>query len=281
MDQNKKNKVKDFFRKEGFYLVLFVCLCIVATVAAFTIRKNSVANEQNKANNELSLNEVEDNTSSETDSNFNKQNAERVENNDELANSNEESLSEPEVANATEEVANAEEEVATNDQEQVAENQVTEEEVADVSAGTDTQVVLSLPIDGSVAISREFGTMIRTYVDETRSEDTSRRGIDINASVGTIVKAAAEGQVEEVASNTTDGTYVVIAHANGLKTKYTNLSEEVKVAVGDVVSTGTEIGTVGNTSGIFTSKVCGDVLNVQVQDANGNDVNPSAYFDLK
>ena len=274
MDQNKKNKVKDFFRKEGFYLVLFVCLCIVATVAAFTIRKNSVANEQNKVNNELSLNEVEDNTSSETDSNFNKQNAERVENNDELANSNEESLSEPEVVNA-------EEEVAINDQEEVADNQVTEEEVADVSAGTDTQVVLSLPIDGSVAISREFGTMIRIYVDETRSEDISRRGIDINASVGTIVKAAAEGQVEEVASNTTDGTYVVIAHANGLKTKYTNLSEEVKVAVGDVVSTGTEIGTVGNTSGIFTSKVCGDVLNVQVQDANGNDVDPSAYFDLK
>ena len=277
MDQNKKNKVKDFFRKEGFYLVLFVCLCIVATVAAFTIRKNSVAKEQNKVNNELSLNEVEDNNSSETDSNFNKQNAERVENNDELANSNEESVSEPEVASV-------DDEVATNDQEEVAENQTTEitqEEVADVSAGTDTEVVLSLPIDGNVAISRDFGKMIRTYVDETRSEDTSRRGIDINAAVGTVVKSAAEGKVEEVSSNTTDGTYVVIAHANGLKTKYTNLSEEVKVAVGDVVSTGTEIGTVGNTSGIFTSKVCGDVLNVQVQDANGNDVDPSAYFDFK
>ena len=277
MDQNKKNKVKDFFRKEGFYLVLFVCLCIVATVAAFTIRRNSVAKEQNKVNNELSLNEVEDNNSSETDSNFNKQNAERVENNDELANSNEESLSEPEVASV-------DDEVATNDQEEVAENQTTEitqEEVADVSAGTDTEVVLSLPIDGNVAISREFGKMIRTYVDETRSEDTSRRGIDINAAVGTVVKSAAEGKVEEVSSNTTDGTYVVIAHANGLKTKYTNLSEEVKVAVGDVVSTGTEIGTVGNTSGIFTSKVCGDVLNVQVQDANGNDVDPNAYFDFK
>ena len=277
MDQNKKNKVKDFFRKEGFYLVLFVCLCIVATVAAFTIRKNSVAKEENKVNNELSLNEVEDNTSSETDSNFNKQNAERVENNDELANNSEEILSEPEVADA-------EEQVADNTQEEVAENQVTEstqEETADVSAGNDTQIVLSLPIDGNVAISREFGKMIRTYSDETRSEDTSRRGIDINAAVGTVVKAAAEGKVEEVSSNTTDGTYVVVAHANGLKTKYTNLSEEVKVAAGDVVSAGTEIGTVGNTSGIFTSKVCGDVLNVQVQDANGNDVDPSAYFDLK
>ena len=277
MDQNKKNKVKDFFRKEGFYLVLFVCLCIVATVAAFTIRKNSVAKEENKVNNELSLNEVEDNTSSETDSNFNKQNAERVENNDELANNSEEILSEPEVADA-------EEQVADNTQEEVAENQVTEstqEETADVSAGNDTQIVLSLPIDGNVAISREFGKMIRTYSDETRSEDTSRRGIDINAAVGTIVKAAAEGKVEEVSSNTTDGNYIIITHTNGLKTKYTNLSEEVKVAAGDVVSAGTEIGTVGNTSGIFTSKVCGDVLNVQVQDANGNDVDPSAYFDLK
>ena len=41
--------------------------------------------------------------------------------------------------------------------------------------------------------------------------------------VGTVVKSAAEGKVEEVSSNTEDGTYIVIAHANGLKTKYTNL----------------------------------------------------------
>ena len=276
MDQNKKNKVKDFLRKEGFYLVLFVCLCIVATVAAFTIRKNSVAKEQNKTNNELSLNEVEDNNASETDSNFNKQNAERVENNDELAEVTEGDVSEQEVADATEQTTN-------NEQPEIAKNQTNEQQEADVnvSSGTDTQIVLSFPIDGNVAISREFGKMVRTYSDETRSEDTSRRGVDINAAVGTVVKSAAEGKVEEVSNNTTDGTYVVIAHTNGLKTKYANLSEEVKVAVGDVVSAGTEIGTVGNTSGIFTSKLCGDVLNIQVQDANGKDVDPNSYFDFK
>lgn len=276
MDQNKKNKVKDFLRKEGFYLVLFVCLCIVATVAAFTIRKNSVAKEQNKTNNELSLNEVEDNNASETDSNFNKQNAERVENNDELAEVTEGDVSEQEVADVTEQTTN-------NEQPEIAENQTNEqqEEDVNVSSGTDTEIVLSFPIDGNVAISREFGKMVRTYSDETRSEDTSRRGVDINAAVGTVVKSAAEGKVEEVANNTTDGTYVVIAHTNGLKTKYANLSEEVKVAVGDVVSAGAEIGTVGNTSGIFTSKLCGDVLNIQVQDANGKDVNPNSYFDFK
>lgn len=276
MDQNKKNKVKDFLRKEGFYLVLFVCLCIVATVAAFTIRKNSIAKEQNQTNNQLSLNEVEDNNASETDSNFNKQNAERVENNDELAEVTEGDVSEQEITDVNEETIN-------NEEQEVAENQSNENQQADVSvsSGTGTEVALSFPIEGNVAVSREFGKMVRIYSDETRSEDTSRRGVDINAAVGTIVKAAAEGKVEEVSNNTTDGTYVVIAHANGLKTKYANLSEEIKVAVGDVVSTGTEIGTVGNTSGIFTSKLCGDVLNIQVQDANGKDVDPSAYFDFK
>ena len=262
MDQNKKNKVKDFFRKEGFYLVLLVCLCVVATIAAFTIKKNSVAKEQNKTSNELSLNDVQDSNSSEVDSNVNKQNAERVESNDKLAN-NEESL-------------------PNDNGEQVSQdNNLDQEAGVDVSAGTDNNVVLSFPIDGEVAISREFGKMIRTYSDENKTEDTSRKGIDINAAVGTVVKAAAEGKVEEVSSNTTDGTFVVIAHANGLKTKYANLSEDVKVAVGDVVSAGTEIGTVGNTSGIFTSKLCGDVLNVQVEDVNGKDVDPSAYFIAK
>ena len=277
MDQNKKNKVKDFFRKEGFYLVLLVCLCVVATVAAFTIKKNSVAKEQNNTSNELYLNDVQDSNSSEVDSNFNMQNAERVENNDELAEANDNEISQEEVTN---EVDND-----TNDTNEaiVSENQNNSEQEADVdvSAGTDSNIVLSLPIDGEVAISREFGKMVRTYSDETRSEDISRRGIDINAAVGTTVKAAAEGKVEEVSSNTTDGTYVVIAHANGLKTKYANLSEDVKVAAGDTVSAGTEIGTVGNSSGIFTSKICGDVLNVQVQDANGKDVDPSAYFEMK
>ena len=274
MDQNKKNKVKDFFRKEGFYLVLLVCLCVVATVAAFTIKKNSVAKEQNNTSNELSLNDVQDSNSSEVDSNFNMQNAERVENNDELAEANDNEISQEEVTN---EVDNDTNEAI------VSENQNNSEQEADVdvSAGTDSNIVLSLPIDGEVAISREFGKMVRTYSDETRSEDISRRGIDINAAVGTTVKAAAEGKVEEVSSNTTDGTYVVIAHANGLKTKYANLSEDVKVAAGDTVSAGTEIGTVGNSSGIFTSKICGDVLNVQVQDANGKDVVPSAYFEMK
>ena len=119
MDQNKKNKVKDFFRKEGFYLVLLVCLCVVATIAAFTIKKNSVAKEQNKTSNELSLNDVQDSNSSEVDSNVNKQNAERVESNDKLAN-NEESL-QKDITNNTNDINN-ENKVANDNGEQVSQD---------------------------------------------------------------------------------------------------------------------------------------------------------------
>ena len=52
MDNKKLTKVSNFFKKEGLYVVLFVCLCIVATVAGVTIKNNkeikSAQLEQNK-----------------------------------------------------------------------------------------------------------------------------------------------------------------------------------------------------------------------------------------
>lgn len=41
---NKLNDVKRFFKKEGFYVILFVCLCAVATVAAVTFSKSNNKN---------------------------------------------------------------------------------------------------------------------------------------------------------------------------------------------------------------------------------------------
>jgi len=43
MDKKLFNKKSNFFKREGFYVILFVCLCVVATVAAVTARNNSLA----------------------------------------------------------------------------------------------------------------------------------------------------------------------------------------------------------------------------------------------
>lgn len=255
MNQNKKDMVKDFFRKEGFYFVLFLCLCIVATVAAFTMKKNNAVKQQDKPEKEFTLN-VEEKDDIQNTSNLEKQNADRVENNEGDLLANDET----------------ENEVANNEQVIVPEEQETQ-----VSAGN-TEVTLSLPLEG--IISREFGAMIRVQESNQGTIDKTRRGIDVKTTAGSVVMAAAEGKVTEVSSSAEEGAYVVIAHANGLKTKYANLAPEVTVAVGDTVEAGTEIGTVGNSSMIFTSELCGDVLNLQVEDANGNQVDPTKYFNF-
>ncbi|MEG1256491.1 M23 family metallopeptidase [Clostridium sp.] len=47
---NKLSKVKQFFKKEGFYVILFVCLCAVATVAVVTTGKNNSKDSKDDGN---------------------------------------------------------------------------------------------------------------------------------------------------------------------------------------------------------------------------------------
>lgn len=237
MQINNKDKVKDFFRKEGFYLILFLCLCVIATVAVITTKRNKALEEGNNNQSEFTLN-VDKNESSEVK----KQNAERVEGtiDDELAEGNSDSL----------------------------------DEGVNVSAGTNTEVLFSNPVEGLV--SRGY-----TYPKpQAMSDGTSRniRGVNIQAAIGTEVKAAAIGEVKEVSNKIEDGDYVVIAHANGLYTKYSNLSKDIKVNVGDKVTEETVIGTVGESSKIFTNEDFGERLNLQIYDSNGKDLDPTAYF---
>lgn len=74
-------------------------------------------------------------------------------------------------------------------------------------------------------------------------------GIDIAASVGTPVRASADGKVLIAKSsgyNGGYGLYVVVSHNNGTQTLYAHLSR-VNVSVGETVSKGEIIGAVGNT----------------------------------
>jgi murein DD-endopeptidase MepM/ murein hydrolase activator NlpD len=41
---DKSNKTGNFFKREGFYVLLFVCICIVATVAAITAKNKADIN---------------------------------------------------------------------------------------------------------------------------------------------------------------------------------------------------------------------------------------------
>ena len=56
---NKKDQFKRFIKKDGFYVVLFVCLCLVATVGVVVANKstnNTV--EENIAENTIEIQRI-------------------------------------------------------------------------------------------------------------------------------------------------------------------------------------------------------------------------------
>lgn len=134
------------------------------------------------------------------------------------------------------------------------------------SANTTSKVVplginLIKPVAGSVT-SRFGGRWGSTH-----------KGIDIGASRGTKIKAAAGGTVVTSATgyNGGYGNYVVISHGNGIETAYGHCSE-LYVKVGQKVSQGEVIAAVGNTGRSY-----GNHLHLEIR-INGIAQNPQNYL---
>lgn len=121
-----------------------------------------------------------------------------------------------------------------------------------VSAGTLTQddewpeqTSWRWPVSGE--IERGYSVEALAY-DVTMADWRTHDGVDILAQQGEVVVAAADGEVVSVKQDDLYGTTVVISHANGLKTTYSNLAETPTVAEGDKVKCGDVIGSVGKTA---------------------------------
>ncbi len=84
--------------------------------------------------------------------------------------------------------------------------------------------------------------------DPTMADWRAHTGIDIAASAGTEVRAAAAGTVASVTSDLMMGTTVVVDHGGGVTTTYANLASVPTVEEGDAVSSGDVLGSVGNTA---------------------------------
>lgn len=110
---------------------------------------------------------------------------------------------------------------------------------------TPAALVFTWPVKGSVIAS--FSIEALSY-DETMGDWRIHDGLDISAALGTQVLATASGSVSAVYQDDLMGTVVVVDHGNGLTSLYANLSETPVVAVGDSVSTGSILGTVGDTA---------------------------------
>jgi hypothetical protein len=92
----------------------------------------------------------------------------------------------------------------------------------------------------------------QVWAGQTRSNHSPVNSVDFNRAndVDDKVVAAAAGKITRVANegNTSYGRWVEIDHGNGYRTRYAHLNSQ-SVAVGQSVSKGQKIGTLGSTGG--------------------------------
>lgn len=241
------NVIKKFFnfiKKESFYVILFVCLCVIATAAGITAKKsadNKKRAQQKVAENNYKVNENKP-TNDMPNADLVKQDA------------------------ASKVKANAEKEAQKAD---------TTKQVTNTA-----QVAFAKPISNGT-VTREYKeTPVKV---ETLDAWCAMKGISIKANKGMAVLAAADGKVTAIGESPDNliGYYVEITHSNGMKTVYYNLDPSVKVKVNDVVKQQQQIGVVGGTAISLKLDKIGQDLGFQVLDSKDNQVNPTKYVSFK
>ena len=110
---------------------------------------------------------------------------------------------------------------------------------------TPAALVFTWPGKGEVLAAHSVETLA---YDETMGDWRTHAGMDIAATLGTQVVAAAQGTVIDVSFDELMGATVTVEHQDGLESKYCNLAAKPTVAVGDEVETGSVIGSVGATA---------------------------------
>ena len=217
---NNNNKGKKLLERDGFYLVLFLCVCLIALTAVW-VTKNSIDNlatengfanyqnggsaESKVANNDDEIHLIKDNpktvpTSSKSNQNLSSAKA---------------------LLNKAQEVDKK--------------NEVTNKK---------SEAKALMPVDGVIA--KEYSENEASY-STTLEQWELHKAIDIKTKEGTPVKAAMSGEVSEI-TNDKNGVSIKLKHADNLVTVYSNLSNDTLVKKGQQVNAGDTISTVGNTS---------------------------------
>lgn len=216
---NKKDQFKRFIKKDGFYVVLFVCLCLIATVGVVVANKS--------ANNTVDESIVENTEDNSTTTGNTFDDAELVEGKTEGTDNSEETTSNTDVEEngdvVNPEAKNTDDSVATSNQ---------------------NQSFISPVKDG--VITRGYN--LEPRLNESGQSASVYKGIDIEVAEGTEVLAIGDGKVVEAGKgNSKEGCFVKIEHQNGVVGFYGNLDPEIKVKEGDTVKKGDPVGKVGKT----------------------------------
>lgn len=130
----------------------------------------------------------------------------------------------------------------------------------------------TMPVEGEVSLGFSNGELVKS---KTLGVWKTHDGVDIAAEMGTPVKSMTNGTVSEVYSDALWGVCVTIDHNDGVLGCYFGLDKNVSVSVGQTVSAGDVIGSVGNTAEIEIAE--SSHIHFAVK-KNGSWVDPVAFI---
>lgn len=247
MNQKKTfwSKVEEVLTGKGFYIVLFICVAVIGVSAWALLFTDSTFNDSEDGSiSSVSSTPSGNDIGEITDNHSNDQ--------DDV----DSSLDEGEDAMA--EISATPTPTATPTPEN--------------SQDTIEDIMFIWPLSGEIEVDYSVDELI---YNKTMADWRTHAGIDISALLGTKVMAAAAGKVLDVYEDEMYGTTVVIDHGLGLCSVYSNLAATPTVEIGDSVSMGDTIGSVGDTAIAET----GEVAHLHyAMTLDGDTINPMDYL---
>lgn len=208
------------FYKIGTCIGVVIIIAIIACIVAAKKKDKQIAEEGQSLMSSANLVENEENNNTTFNSNeFNV-----IENNQKEDNKNE-------VVEQKQVAAKANEKTVTKVEEKK------QEPVKDPS--------FNYPVEGEIIQNYAKEQLVYS---QTLGEWITHEGIDIKANKTTVINASADGKVKYIKNDPRYGLTVIMEHANGFSTVYSNLLTAEFVSVGEELKSGQPIGTVGNTA---------------------------------
>lgn len=254
---------------------------VIVAIILFIIIFNTVTSKKNKSNNmQLSENNHQNISVEEANSPIGKNVDESKEEVDNTQVQGELSNELSQVENEVEEVKeNAEQQIITETANEANQQEQAEETVESnslenrtVESKEEKDPTFVMPVEGEIV--KHYGKDKLIY-SNTLQEWTTHLGIDIKADKTTVVKASADGTVKSIKNDPRYGLTIVVEHANGFTSVYSNLLTAEFVIVGENVKSGQTLGTVGNSA---TFEILDDShLHFEML-KDGNSIDPEMYI---
>lgn len=305
-DESRKRKFVHFLDRQGFYVVLFICICVIGVTALFTTRDKDRLDENRDKDGIVEYDDQEpildndrymrglysdlysdkdvsdDREGSDTEKETSTGDSVDIKVEDILTedDSKEEEPKDkqPEKAETKESESESKKSDEGKDKAKNPESEakpvVNPQKEEKPISGKVAQVTMLKPVQGN-AIICDYAQDELVY-SSTLKEWRTHPGIDIECPLGSEVKAVLDGSVQSIEEDPLMGITITLDHGGGISTKYANLSTKEMVQVGQKVKEGQVISGVGRTA---TAEILeAPHLHFEVM-VDGRHVDPKKFFE--